>query len=43
EKLLTMGCFLAQGYGIAKPMPASKFPQWLKQWNANPKLIDGTL
>lgn len=42
-KLLTMGCFLAQGYGIAKPMPASEFPQWLKQWNANPKLIDGTL
>jgi len=43
EKLLTMGCLLAQGYGIAKPMPANELPGWLEQWNANPKLIDGTL
>ena len=42
EELLSLGCFLAQGYGIAKPMPASDFPTWFKQWKANPKLVDGT-
>ena len=43
EKLMSMGCFLAQGYGIAKPMPASDFPRWLDAWQANPKLIDGSI
>ncbi len=32
--LLQMGCYQAQGYGIAKPMPASDFPVWIKQWQA---------
>lgn len=26
--LLSMGCVLAQGYGIARPMPAEKIPDW---------------
>jgi diguanylate cyclase (GGDEF)-like protein/PAS domain S-box-containing protein len=43
EQLLSMGCFLAQGYGIAKPMPAGECSAWLKRWKANPKLVDGTL
>jgi diguanylate cyclase (GGDEF)-like protein len=43
EELLSLGCFLAQGYGIAKPMPGSTFPVWLKRWQNNPKLVDGTL
>lgn len=43
EHLLKLGCLLAQGYGIAKPMPASDFPAWIKHWQANPQLIDGTL
>ncbi|WP_190278362.1 EAL domain-containing protein [Colwellia hornerae] len=30
--LIKMGCDLAQGYGIAKPMPASDFPAWLSHW-----------
>ena len=30
--LLQMGCDLAQGYGIARPMSAEKFPDWLAQW-----------
>ena len=30
--LLKLGCNLAQGYGIAKPMPASKFPAWVNNW-----------
>jgi diguanylate cyclase (GGDEF)-like protein/PAS domain S-box-containing protein len=30
--LLKLGCELAQGYGIARPMPASDFPSWIKDW-----------
>ncbi len=30
--LLHMGCYLAQGYGIAKPMPASDLAAWVKEW-----------
>ncbi|MBA6389307.1 EAL domain-containing protein [Colwellia sp. BRX10-3] len=30
--LLKLGCDLAQGYGIAKPMPASDIPQWVADW-----------
>lgn len=32
EILLAMGCELAQGYGIARPMPASAMPEWIKTW-----------
>jgi len=31
--LLRLGCELAQGYGIAKPMPASQIPEWVLNWN----------
>lgn len=30
--LLQLGCELAQGYGIAKPMPASNIPAWINGW-----------
>ena len=30
--LLEMGCELAQGYGIARPMPASDIPKWVNDW-----------
>jgi diguanylate cyclase (GGDEF)-like protein/PAS domain S-box-containing protein len=30
--LLQMGCRHAQGYGIAKPMPASELAAWVKDW-----------
>jgi diguanylate cyclase (GGDEF)-like protein/PAS domain S-box-containing protein len=43
EELLALGCFLAQGYGIAKPMPARAVPAWLMGWKNNPTLVDGTL
>jgi len=30
--LLKTGCQQVQGYSIAKPMPASEFAGWLKEW-----------
>lgn len=30
--LLRLGCEQAQGYGIARPMPADKFPGWVAAW-----------
>jgi EAL domain-containing protein (putative c-di-GMP-specific phosphodiesterase class I) len=30
--LLQLGCDLAQGYGIAKPMPAKDVPVWIAKW-----------
>lgn len=32
EMLLQLGCALAQGYGIARPMPAEQFMPWKKAW-----------
>lgn len=43
EALLSLGCLLAQGYGIAKPMPASELPGWLSGWNKTPELKDGSI
>ncbi|WP_271271669.1 bifunctional diguanylate cyclase/phosphodiesterase [Aliamphritea hakodatensis] len=33
--LLSMGCNEAQGYGIARPMPASDIPGWLEEYSPN--------
>ena len=33
--LLQLGCELAQGYGIAKPMPADDIPEWVSSWKAD--------
>jgi diguanylate cyclase (GGDEF)-like protein/PAS domain S-box-containing protein len=30
--LLRLGCQVAQGYGIARPMPASDLPAWAASW-----------
>lgn len=32
EILLAMGCELAQGYGIARPMSAAAIPEWMQTW-----------
>ncbi|MGP9664714.1 putative bifunctional diguanylate cyclase/phosphodiesterase [Halomonas sp. AOP22-C1-8] len=32
KALMKLGCFLAQGFGIAKPMPADALPAWLSRW-----------
>jgi EAL domain-containing protein (putative c-di-GMP-specific phosphodiesterase class I) len=31
-QLIRLGYHLAQGYGIAKPMPAAEVPAWVAQW-----------
>ncbi|MGZ5051505.1 MAG: EAL domain-containing protein [Methylobacter sp.] len=35
EMLLKLGCELAQGYGIARPMPAHELPGWAASWRPN--------
>ncbi|WP_196800589.1 EAL domain-containing protein [Thioalkalivibrio sp. ALJ16] len=32
DMLLLIGCELAQGYGIARPMPAPHVPDWVATW-----------
>jgi diguanylate cyclase (GGDEF)-like protein/PAS domain S-box-containing protein len=36
ELLLDLGCELAQGYGIARPMPAADVPDWVRRWAPPP-------
>ncbi|MBE9608241.1 EAL domain-containing protein [Chitinilyticum piscinae] len=37
ELLLQMGCEWAQGYAIARPMPAAAIPEWLARWQPPPE------
>lgn len=32
--LIQLGCDLAQGYGIAHPMPPEQIPAWIAGWTA---------
>ncbi|MFH0710171.1 MAG: EAL domain-containing protein [Pseudomonadota bacterium] len=35
KQLLLLGCDYAQGYGIARPMPAEKLIEWSQKWSQN--------
>lgn len=34
KKLIDLGCDLAQGYAIARPMPGSHIPEWSANWQS---------
>ncbi|WP_438970630.1 EAL domain-containing protein [Methylophaga sp.] len=38
--LMTMGCEMAQGYVIAKPMPAKECTQWLSEYQPNQQWLE---
>jgi diguanylate cyclase (GGDEF)-like protein/PAS domain S-box-containing protein len=40
EMLLQLGCELAQGYGVARPMPACELIGWSATWRPNPAWIN---
>ena len=41
--LLELGCELAQGYGIARPMPPDELPGWIRSWKPDPAWRDVAL
>ena len=40
EMLLQLGCDLAQGYGIARPMPATALENWITTWHPDPNWVN---
>ena len=38
--LLQLGCDFAQGYGIARPMPAQELPAWSATWRTDPRWME---
>jgi diguanylate cyclase (GGDEF)-like protein/PAS domain S-box-containing protein len=38
-RLLQLGCDLAQGYGIARPMPAADLAPWIASWRPDPAWV----
>ncbi|MDP2811182.1 MAG: hypothetical protein Q8O34_13650 [Rhodocyclaceae bacterium] len=35
--LMQIGCDLAQGFGIARPMPAEQIPDWVHSFQPDPR------
>jgi len=42
EALLQLGCEFAQGYGIARPMPADEILNWRALWQPDPRWAQTT-
>ena len=40
ELLLQLGCEVAQGYAIARPMPADELPGWIAAWQPDPRWLN---
>ncbi|MFZ3053504.1 MAG: bacteriohemerythrin [Sulfuricurvum sp.] len=40
KMLLQLGCELAQGYAIARPMPADELPSWTLSWKSDPSWLN---
>ncbi|WP_051937818.1 EAL domain-containing protein [Ferriphaselus sp. R-1] len=36
KMLLQLGCNVAQGFGIAEPMPAGQIAEWIERWRPDP-------
>jgi len=39
EILISLGCMVAQGYAIAKPMPAANLIGWIRTWKPYPQWV----
>ena len=42
DLLVRMGCHIAQGHGISKPMPAEDFANWAAHWQAPASWLDSS-
>jgi EAL domain-containing protein (putative c-di-GMP-specific phosphodiesterase class I) len=42
QMLLQMGCERAQGFGIARPMPAADIPPWVANWRTDHSWLNQT-
>lgn len=41
RQLIVLGCNLAQGYGISRPIPAEDIPAWIASWKPPAAWLDG--
>ena len=41
--LMHLGCDIAQGYGLARPMPASAVPHWISAFRLDPLLAEAAV
>jgi EAL domain-containing protein (putative c-di-GMP-specific phosphodiesterase class I) len=42
DLLRTLGCDVAQGYLIARPMPGNELPQWWQAWQPRRLALTGS-
>jgi len=40
DMLLSIGCDVAQGYGVARPMPADRLTNWIVNWQIRPHWVE---